>query len=90
VTRRLLPTDGRSVEIEGRLTMALIGALIGADCLDTVNLRNGDVLVVDDLGHSKCLPINDAATQLYLSVCKPNTTHQIRGDAVVIPDADFA
>jgi hypothetical protein len=35
-------------------------------------------------------PINLIATELYLANCKPNTTHQIAGDAVVVPDDDFA
>lgn len=36
------------------------------------------------------LPINAEATELYLKNCRPGTTHQIAGDAFVVPDADFA
>ena len=35
-------------------------------------------------------PINAQATALYHSNCKPGTRHQIAGDAVVVPDGDFA
>ena len=36
------------------------------------------------------LPINEAATALYLRNCVPGTTHQIVGDVVIAPDSDFA
>ena len=35
-------------------------------------------------------PVNAIATELYLSVCAPGTTHQIVGDVAVVPDEDFA
>lgn len=64
--------------------------IIGADALDTVNLRDGRVMLVDDMGHPNGLPVNREATRLYHSVCHPGTTHEIRGDAVVAWDQDFA
>jgi hypothetical protein len=39
--------------------------LIGADILDTVDLRDGRVMLVDDVGRSKNLPDNPEATALY-------------------------
>lgn len=35
-------------------------------------------------------PVNDKATKLYWSVCKPGTTHQIHGDVAICNDEDFA
>lgn len=35
-------------------------------------------------------PVNAIATELYLTVCVPGTTHQILGDVAVVPDEDFA
>lgn len=35
-------------------------------------------------------PVNAIATELYLTVCVPGTTHQIVGDVAVVPDEDFA
>ena len=64
--------------------------LIGADLLDTVDLRNGRLMLVDDVGHAKNLPDNPEATALYHNICKPGTTHRIRGDVVIGKDTDFA
>lgn len=94
--RELLHSDGRIVPLapSAPMSMSQIGALIGAACLDVVALRHlGNplhVLVVDDQGHPKGLPVNAAATVLYHANCIPGATHVIRGDAVVLPDDDFA
>jgi hypothetical protein len=74
-----------------KITVA-IGSLcqaIGADCLDTVRLSNGRVMIVDDAGHSRGLPVNVEATKLYHARCIPGTTHQILGDVLIVNDADF-
>ena len=63
-----------------------IRRLIGADSLDTVNLRDGRTMYVDDLGHQKGLPVNQKGTQLYHAICRPGTTHVIVGDVVVVRD----
>jgi hypothetical protein len=55
-----------------------------------VNLRDGRIMIVDDLGHPKELPVNVEATVLYHSVCRPGTTHEIRGDVAVTLDENFA
>jgi len=79
---------------------------IGADLTDTVNLRDGRVMIVDDRGYQtetidhgmhielKCTkalkPVNEAATKIYHRVCVPGTTHQIVGDVAIAWDEDFA
>ena len=91
-------TDGSFVWTSQKPTIGLIEKLIGADALDTVTLRRGGeapgkpaiVMFVDDLGHSKQLPVNAKATEYYLSRCKPGTRHQIRGDVAIVNDEDFA
>jgi hypothetical protein len=40
-------------------------------------------MAVDDDGHCKGLPANEAATKLYLANCYPGTTHYIVGPVVV-------
>lgn len=67
-----------------------INALIGCDVTDTVNLRDGRIMLVDDLGHQKELPVNPKATAMYHAVCRPGTTHEIVGDVVIAVDEDFA
>lgn len=78
---------------------------IGAELTDTVNLRDGRVMIVDDRGYEtdtidhgthielKCTkplkPVNAAATQIYHSVCRPGTTHQIVGDVAITLDRNF-
>lgn len=87
----LLRTDGTQTTI-GFAKPNLIREcekLIGADVLDTVNLRDGRVMLVDDLGHQKGLPDNAQATALYHAICRPGTTHRIVGDAVIARDKDF-
>ena len=86
----IIRTGGaQEIKVE-RASIAAIEQLIGADCLDTVNLRDGRVLLVDDNGIAKGLPVNKTATELYHGVCRPGTTHEIRGDVAVVHDNDFA
>lgn len=69
-----------------------IEGLIDAQGLDTVNLRDGRVMVVDDLGHVRAPrpQVNAKATELYHSVCRPGTRHQIVGDVAIVVDAEVA
>ncbi len=91
--RKLIRTDGSTQDLPERQSMTILRGLIGADTLDTVNLRHMGhplhVMLLDDLGHPKGLPVNAEATRLYHANCRPNTTHTIRGDVVVVPDKDF-
>lgn len=87
---RIIRTSGTEETIEGRATIAAVEKAIGASILDTVNLRDGRVMLVDDNGISKNLPVNQVATGLYHSVCRRGTTHQIRGDVAVVYDNEFA
>ncbi len=89
-TRKIFRADGAQEELSGPQSIGRISDLIGADTLDTVNMRDRYVMLVDDAGIAKNLPINAEATRRYHAVCRPGTTHQIRGDVVIAPDADFA
>lgn len=57
--------------------------------LDTVNLRDGRVMLVDDVGLVDGKPINAEATKLYHGICRPGTTHPICGDVAIALDEDF-
>lgn len=91
--RRLIRADGTHMDLPGPVSMEAIAQLIGAHSLDTVQLRHlghpVHMMVVDDLGIPKALPINAEATALYHANCKPGTTQPIRGDVVVVPDSDY-
>ena len=73
----------------GRLLIGWVQQAIGAEVLDTVNLRDGRVMLVDDLGHANGAALNPEATKLYHGVCRAGTTHQIRGAVAVAWDRDF-
>lgn len=87
----VIRVDGNEEKRIGRASIQTVEKLIGARCLDTVNLRVGDVIMmVDDQGVEKQLLVNARATELYHSVCKPGTSWPIRGDVVLVNDGDFA
>lgn len=92
--RKLIRSDGSVTMLPGPVSMQDIRTMIGADTLDTVNLHHLGrplwVMVVDDLGHPKELPVNEQATRLYHANCIPGTTHEIRGDVVIVLDDDYA
>lgn len=70
----------------------LINKLIGADCGDTVNLRDGRVMCVDDTGLVDGKPINKQATELYWSIypLAKKSQQPIAGDVAIAVDEDFA
>ena len=104
----ILRTSGATEEHEigKHILLDWIKRMIGADWIDTVDLRDGRVLIVDDYGWDcevreipggvefvpvrPLKPVNPQATALYHRVCRPGTTHQIAGDAAVALDRDFA
>jgi hypothetical protein len=89
-TIHVIRTDGTEEAHEAKvLNVRKIYGLIGADCLDTVNLRDGRVMLVDDTGMIEGKLINAKATALYHSACVPGTMHQIHGDVAITLDADW-
>jgi uncharacterized protein YacL len=91
LTFTILRVDGSVETIEHRGAseddaMNLVKTLIDArQGVDFVNLRDGTLLVVDDVGHIVGKPVNEQATRRYLAVCVPGTTYVIRGDAAIVP-----
>ncbi|KAG0755025.1 hypothetical protein G6F22_020750 [Rhizopus arrhizus] len=63
--------------------------LLGAATLETVSLADRvHVMLGDDEGVLKSLPVNPAATRLYQEA--RGIPYQIRGDVVIVPDSDYA
>lgn len=88
--RMVLRATGEKVNCSEPMSIERIRTILQAEALDTVRLADRvHVMPVDDSGYDKDLPVNAAATELYLQRCIPGTTHQIRGDVVVVPDSDF-
>lgn len=88
---KVLRANGTEESLTSIPTRDEIRALLDATSLDTVSLNRIEggpyTLYVDDLGQSKGLLPNRAATELYHTQCKPGTTWQILGDAVLVRDA---
>lgn len=81
--------------IDKKPTISDIERILQADCLDTVTLaREGwqplIVMLVDDTGAIRGLPVNFKATELYHAICCPGTTATIHGTVVIANDSDFA
>lgn len=86
----ILKTDGTeesiTVDYHGGILGDLSKKYFGGDTLDLTKVRfKGRLchMAVDDEGHCKELPYNEAATKAYLANCYPGTQHFIAGDAVV-------
>lgn len=69
-------------------TIPRLKELTGSETFDTVNFRNGSVMMVDDNGYQKGLPINLAATGFY-RFRAPTSDHVIVGDVAIVNDNDF-
>ena len=76
-------------EVGTHILLGWCRRMIGADCIDAVNLRDGRVMLLDDVGHLRGLKFNAGATELYHSVCRPGTTHEIVGDVAIYRDLDL-
>ena len=88
-TRKLICADGAETVLHGPHAIQDVCQMIGADALDTVSLADRvHVMLVDDDGISKGLPVNPAATRLYQEA--RGIPCQIRGDVVIVPDSDYA
>lgn len=85
----VLYVDGRRVEMDISRHNAIrqIHKLIGCDTGDTVNLRDGRVMCVDDTGMVDGKPVNKQATKLYHSIY--STQFSIHGDAAIVVDKYF-
>lgn len=78
-------------EVGRHILIPWIARMIGApQALDTVNLRDGRIMLVDDTGMIDGRPQNLEATTLYHTVCRPGTTAPICGDVAIALDEDFS
>ncbi len=88
--RELIRTDGARSYLDGRPSVADVLGLLGAEMLGfetLAHMAEPHVMVVDDTSIDKGLPVNAAATRVYRAAGYP-AHWSIRGDAVVLPEAD--
>jgi hypothetical protein len=70
--------------------LGAVHKIINCDCVDVVQLRaRKQVMLVDDNGYAKQLPVNPKATALYHAVCRPGTINPIVGDVALVEEGDF-
>lgn len=86
----IIRTNGAEELRKSKPTIPDVSKAIGADCLDTVNLRDGSIMMVDDAGAMGPKTQNCKATALYHAICRPGTTWSIFGDVAIVLDSDFA
>lgn len=84
----LIRVNGERSTFSRKLSMQEIRRLIQAETLDTVNLKEGHVMLIDDTGKLKKKPPNAAATYLYQRI--RNSNNKIHGDVVIAWDEDYA
>jgi pyrroline-5-carboxylate reductase len=89
--RMILRTTGEVVELDQRVPIEQLAAIIGCECAHVVMLADRlHVMYVDDNGVDKGLSHNVAATALYWQKCGGPVDAAIYGDVVVVPDSDYA
>jgi len=80
LVRLLIRTDGTTRQLPGPVSMAEVGKLIGADCIDCVNLRHmGEprhVMCVDDNGYeTESTTAGNVTTLVPVRALKPVNRH---------------
>lgn len=88
---KIIHVDGseEDVEFDQSECHQRIEKELDCNALDTVNLRNGYTMYVDDIGLQKEKPVNKKATALYHGICVPGTTQPIVGDVMVIAESEW-
>lgn len=89
--RKIIRTDGTVIDLPERAhSLDELHRLTNVDCFDAVMLSDGvHVMLVDDTGLLKGLPMNTKATCLYWNTCGGPTNHFIAGDVAIVPDVDY-
>lgn len=90
---RFIKVDGTEwIQTVHKPLIANISQIISASICDTVNLRDGNVMIVDDGGIEIVKPVNQKATDIFQGIyprAKSND-RKIYGDVAIAWDEDFA
>jgi hypothetical protein len=85
---RIIWVDGTEIIISEKPTIEGINKAIGCDLADSVDLKGGQVMAVDDAGQLKGLPVNRKASAIASQ--RLGRSYTIYGIAVIANDRDFA
>ena len=89
-TRCMITVDGSIRVFDEPVSIEQGHELLRAGSLDTVILEDRKhVMLVDDLGSDKHLPVNALATRHYHAKCGAVVPWSIRGPVLIVPDADY-
>lgn len=86
--RRLIRSNGTTLEFDAPMSIEEIEALLRADVVDSRKIDDVHVMIFDDTFLGKRLPLNSTATRIY-HLAGFSTDQPILGDVYVCPDADF-
>jgi hypothetical protein len=92
----IIRADGTEECHDDHPTIQICLAAIHAESLDTVMIGwantppDDQIMLVDDTGTLRDLPVNAKATALYHAICVPGDPYQIHGDVIVTYDRYFA
>lgn len=87
--RMLIRTDGATAAFDEPVPIEVIKRMLGTRMLDFVMLADGvHVMIIDDWGRNKELPVNVPGTALYWEKCGGQNEFNIHGDVFICPDAD--
>jgi hypothetical protein len=90
VPTRALITDDFIFPCSRPVSIEEAHQVLGAEALETVTLIDRiHVMLIDDAGQAKGLPMNVLATGLYWQKCGGKGPWVIRGDVIIVPDADY-
>lgn len=94
LVRKLLRANGTSETFFAPIKIDKLREMVGCNAFHAVSLWHmGEplhVMLVDDNGLAKRLPVNVEATELYRANCKLGARGVIVGDVVIVPDEDQA
>ncbi|WP_448167696.1 hypothetical protein [Burkholderia ambifaria] len=86
--RRLIRTNGTTLDFDAPMSIEEIEALLRADVVDSRKIDDVHVMIFDDVFIDKNLPMNTTATFMY-HIAGYDPKQPILGDVYVCPDADF-
>ena len=83
----MIEVNGTVTVVPETPTLAIIHKVLHCDLMTTINLKEDQVLLVDDTGARKGLPVNREASKLVSD--RLGRLVEIYGDAVLANDRDF-
>lgn len=85
---RVGETTPAAHKVRPHMSFRFINQALGSSVTDSINLRDGRLMLVDDMGLRKELPENPAALAIVREVY-PTYPYPVVGDVAIVWDEDF-